>query len=1018
MNPVSTPIELDAAARSLERDLLRASRSVRQQARSIEHFIDATRRLPPQWTRSYYLPLVPRLLLLVRHPYLVGCPPSFWRTCLSFLLGPDAAEALRVAPDSQAALRIAWSRAIRDHAQVGALRELQALFKDAGLTTSGPSAEQWLSISSAGASEYDRFLVWARIVGLDESIAPLVEGARKSWDAFRNQTGVVSVVLLENDTVIPEAAGIILGLSVTAVRGAAPHFHFSNGLDFEGGVTHEQLGRAQRLAAELAASRLKASKPFVIQYGFRDAGPVFAGASLGLAAAIGAVAAVSHELNSSLRWTCPPTTALIGSIEENGVVHPGPWSVLELKLRACFFSPLEAVIIPAAHRERAQSLLNSLKISYPDRTLKIHGVLNVENCFRYSDAVHAVHRSDLDRIKTALSTNRVPALVVLLAIIASIAGYFAYKAWYDYPNLEKTLGIRFGKNAVVFNPKDSLEWCFRDDTIVVKPVAPFGDLETGDGYSRHFWIWNMTPRDKEVLLSVEGPDSADWYINWNGGEQSLPSGGSLRMSVMYAPLTDGRKKRAALVIRSAGSRDELYRLAFTGAAGDPLPGGYALLLDGEDDFLSFGEQSVVSSSDELTFECMVRLISDKPGILLYSGDNPPDGGVTVAHRIFIEPARVFLRIGNFIRDIPLSGRNRLLPGEWHHVALSYSASEGRVLFLVDGNPVLDSAVEFNAGGPGKPRTTIGAYNDGNHPAHQHLHAEIDEVHLWRIFRSANAIRAGLARKTVGTETGLAGLWDFDADCETTSFNANPRTHNPQLHGRPILRRSSALRSHSGNMPACRAVPGPPGRGALELQTGCYLHYPRNPLQRRSDATFGLWHRHNGDARHILFSFANSNREIIVSPGRAIVLGTGIAYAQPDTGWHYWCVRSFSTGSTDMFIDGKRIASIPEAMAPVDRGYRFEGMQAGFFNDKYNSLENFETFRPALAVKRAISDLAVWDRALSDREVLELARGSDPPARSLVLRAPLDAAQAEGGNFPLTAGAGWMHVRRVRGYGDE
>ena len=63
-----------------------------------------------------------------------------------------------------------------------------------------------------------------------------------------------------------------------------------------------------------------------------------------------------------------------------------------------------------------------------------------------------------------------------------------------------------------------------------------------------------------------------------------------------------------------------------------------------------------------------------------------------------------------------------------------------------------------------------------------LHGHMDEVRVWKVARTEAQIRESMSLKLSGSETGLAGLWNFD-DPANPGRDASPTGH----HGSHWLR---------------------------------------------------------------------------------------------------------------------------------------------------------------------------------------------------------------------------------------
>lgn len=129
------------------------------------------------------------------------------------------------------------------------------------------------------------------------------------------------------------------------------------------------------------------------------------------------------------------------------------------------------------------------------------------------------------------------------------------------------------------------------------------------------------------------------------------------------------------------------------------------------------------------------------------------------------------------------------------------------------------------------------------------------------------------------------------------------------------------------------------------------------------------------------------------------------------------VRSRAAGSYDMFLNGVKLAEGRETRESLDRMHRFEGLQLGMHDDRYNQFgpKYYPPKRRALSHARAFDWLGVWSRALGDAEIHALAAAADLPRRSLVAEWQFSDAPDAMGNIPDRVGGLFMHLRRFRAW---
>ncbi|MCZ7556760.1 MAG: LamG domain-containing protein [Bacteroidia bacterium] len=1015
---IRTPADLDAAARALDRSLAQ-TRSPQKRFLLITDFYTQIRAVPEDWQQGYVLYLAPGLIELVRLPYVPSLPPENWAAALDFFAFVRAQAWADRFTQLDEAFAEAAGHAALTHAFVSSLREFHRLCLRHALLTVQLDENDWARIFGSSASAYETFRSYIGTlrdrteVHLDWLYASL-----ETWTAFRNRAGAVSVVMLEEDHLDRRPLGRVLLMDIHGSVNGTGGTHVGNVLGQQGVTTLEQLKEAQRQGERLLAGSLSVRVPHLeITFALHEGSAEIVGESLGLAAAAGLAATLSQRMNLSERWTLRPTIACVGSLDTEGNVEDPGWTIIEHKIRTGFYSPLEAMVIPAPHREAARHLVHRLQQRYPNRSLEMYGVQRLSDLPLLHGVMGVEHRSNAQRLREFVRQHSVAVLITVVVGLLFVVGFFAYKSYVDYPNLELSLGIDVGANAVVFNPRDSITWCLRDYAIVQPSVVDFGDLEVGDGFTRNFWLWNFSPGTLDVSLSVEGHDAGDWYLNWRNGTQEVLSTEQLQFSVMYSPLTPGKSKRARLVFRDAATGAALHQLELRGSAGAPTDAGYALQLDGKDDHIFFGKRSTAFDVPEGTFECWVKPYSTTRAMILHNGiARQAEPSTEDLWFGFLSPTTLYIRVGSEIGLVNLPPALVLAPGKWTHLALAYSIPGRSVAVYVNGIELERRKTDFIFEGPGSAFVTIGAQNTSR-SREAFFHGELDDVRFWSVFRTAAEIRRSMHGTVPGLTPGLSGYWDMDATVENTVFNANLRAHSGILQGRTAVVRSTAPVSHPTRHTTL--IAGPRGKTAVQLSAGRYLACARWPMQRHGDATFAFWFHQSG-APAIHFAYVNGERGWIALEDTATYTSVAKHWfvRKPEAGWHHAVLTTNGEGDLALYINGRLFDRNRTTNSGLhDWHYRFEGLQLGFRFDKQQQLSSkyYNWYHPTLNYPRAYADLHVWQRVLSADEIAELYGGTRLPERGLVASWNFDRQPDSYLNYQDNVNGLLMHVKQVRAW---
>ena len=192
---------------------------------------------------------------------------------------------------------------------------------------------------------------------------------------------------------------------------------------------------------------------------------------------------------------------------------------------------------------------------------------------------------------------------------------------------------------------------------------------------------------------------------------------------------------------------------------------HGLDFDGVDDYVAIADSPSLTMTNALTMEAWInpdtstnvnRMIINKEGeyeVALFPND-----------RIYwafanTDPGWVWHDTGYTVTN-----------GEWTHIAVTYD--NGTVSTYVNGTLV---DVYSGSGSLGDAHPTLDDLRIGgrsNNPAGKFFDGRIDEVRIWNTARTQAEILANLDANLTGSESGLAGYWNFN---EGTGATANDPT---------------------------------------------------------------------------------------------------------------------------------------------------------------------------------------------------------------------------------------------------
>jgi hypothetical protein len=1005
---IDTPVELDLAARETQRRIARSASPLLRFQLLID-FARRTAHLPAVWTSTYLRGFYPVFSASVRHEYVRWLDPDDWRIALETIRTLESTDWARAEASFEETAAAVWKKCTMTLAGMYAFRELHELLLAHNRIEAVLTAQEWSAILNADTVRLDPFGKYRDILLRHGDCPQFLLRACAQWEHERADGRYPGVILLTESGYDSPPSGFVLHIDIGLQKSTVTRAHFRNPLEKNNSETMRQLADAAEAATSVARRHFGGGTPiFEWTVGFHEYQASYSGQSMGISTALAMTWLIQKDLNRDVRWELRPNLVCSGGIEADGRVKELPRSILHVKVAAAFFSPADALVLPAENAEEARVQVLRLQQRYPARRLDVFGVSSLDDCVAAPGIMRTVKRTVYDRTKEFAKRNLVLLLALLVLVLAATGMYFWWKSLYGYPDLEFTRAAPIEENALVYNPHRARDWQFRDYDRVVESILPFGDLEIGADATRNVFIWNMTPSDLDVLISIEGPDADQWYISWHGGRQSVNATDSLRVMVKYAPTRASASNEASFTVRSPDDGSLLTSLALTGAAGPPLPAGYALALDGVDDMLFFGEQAIAFARDEATIECWLRM-DERNSTILSNDRNVPQGPAKSNMALSYAEGTFGVQIGNSHSEIPLAGRAFAGDGRWHHVALAFSRPLGRIRLMLDGETLLERTEEFIIEHVASPFVTFGAYNNGE-SVRSPMRGGVDEFRVWSRMLPADTVRARMRTKVSGLAPGLLGYWDFNIVAEVSAHNANERTQDGLLIGRPSYIRSGVPLDANGT--DIRLVPGPLRARAVELQSCRWLQCGSDPIAASPARSYAIRFRRDDDPSPVILTVMNQDAYFILDPASISIDGNKPLALPSQEGWNSFVCRIDEQQNLVAFMNGTFLPTTSSPMLRRGPSYRYEGLEIGIYNDKYNNFgsKSYDDAYPRLRKRRAVTDFRVWNRRISDAAIAAYERGEATP-EGLVARWPLDTLPDRNGNYRDRVNGHILHLWR-------
>ncbi|MCZ7555790.1 MAG: LamG domain-containing protein [Bacteroidia bacterium] len=1008
LSSMSTPLELDLTARHATRQLRRTTSPLRRFA-ILTDFFAQTEHLPAIWTASYYRALYPALSACVRHAYVRWGAPARWLRTLRILERVRESTWARETPAFDETIETVREKCCAALACVGAGREMHTLVReyDSSLAdVSDALPARMLNAVTLGQNPVAVFISECYPIG---DAPPFLVDAQASLESALADAVMPGVLLVDTGEPGTQITGVVLHPEISITPSAQWRAQFGNQLAEDEGSAHRQLRTA------LEAARSTVEKHFATELPprrasvhFPDQHAAYSGQSMGLAVALALTEKLQQRFNRKQLWAMQTGICCTGGVHEDGRVLPVAEESLKAKVEAALFSPCVALVLHSALLERAQEHLQTLRVSWPGARLALYGVTSLDDCVSLPGIVRVIERNPYDRLLTFAKRKSTELLLAGIILLLLTVGYFWWKAQYGYPDLEYSSGAQIGQNALVHNPRRASDWQFRDFEEVRAAILDFGDLEIGADATRNLWLWNMTPSTLDVALGIEGEQADQWYISWNGGGQQIPATDSLRVMIKFAPTRNATGSRARFTVRDAHSGELLSSIALHGAAGPPLPGGYALRFDGVDDMLHFGEDAIAFARDEGTLEFWFRLDSIS-GCVLSNNRNLPYGPASQNMTIEIRDTTISYHIGNHRGDVRLGGKFLNSTGIWHHLAVAFSRKDRGIQIVLDGELIKDVSEEFIIEAVTKPYVTFGAYYNGE-SLQNPFRGALDEIRMWDRALSADTIRARMHSKLSALTPGLLGYWDFDVIAEVSAFNGNERTQDGQLLHRPAHIRSAVPLTPAPGADV-RLIRKTKGATALELQPFRWLQCGTDPVEGSPERSYAIRYFRRPGSRRAVFSVMNQDAYVAVRDSFAMVVGFEHVTLPVRQGWNS-VIATVDRERIEVLVNGSVAMTGTADLLKRGPGYRYEGLQVGIFHDKYNTFgpKYYDNTRPALLRTLAVADFCVWKKRLTPAELAVYTQGGIPRDR-LAAHWLLDTLPDNNGNLHDSVGGHLLHLWR-------
>ncbi|MFZ1682690.1 MAG: hypothetical protein WAU88_01035 [Candidatus Zixiibacteriota bacterium] len=305
-----------------------------------------------------------------------------------------------------------------------------------------------------------------------------------------------------------EPRGRILTLAVTASRSSGGTTADIVGVHGPSGVPDDAfIAQARRSVAAARThleqrGRIKQNEYFRVEFVLDSTSVRFTGDSLGLALAVGAVAAIMRSVIARELLMPDRATAFTGALSENGAVEPVDVRGLRLKIYRALFSNLTQLVVPRAQLAEATEYLAELRQRFPTQTLTIIGAVSLAEIVEDAQLVaHEPMPATTYAFRKATRYGSTPWVGGLVAVLLGVMLFiFLFRLWDKSPSRIRTTEHGFE----VLNRYGYIIWS-----------KLFNATLTPDSTMAPYWkIADITGDDVPEILYMPGATTAADCSGW------------------------------------------------------------------------------------------------------------------------------------------------------------------------------------------------------------------------------------------------------------------------------------------------------------------------------------------------------------------------------------------------------------------------------------------------------------------------------------------------------------------------
>ncbi|MHB1557671.1 MAG: LamG-like jellyroll fold domain-containing protein, partial [Isosphaeraceae bacterium] len=280
-----------------------------------------------------------------------------------------------------------------------------------------------------------------------------------------------------------------------------------------------------------------------------------------------------------------------------------------------------------------------------------------------------------------------------------------------------------------------------------------------DGGVDEVRVWTVARTASQVAdnlaLTTPSPTTgllADWSFTEGQGTTAADSSGNnhtltLTGGVTWAPTVIGGTSQLATGPTAAETAS-------------------ALQLDGTDAYASASGINLNGTSFSIEFWAKQNDTA-RLEYIINQGDPPASGGLQIG---FDASNNFFVSFGGTTLSTPTNDNS------WHHWAVTFDSSSGKLLIYQDGVPVAGTTANPIALSGSTPAFLVGKsgayFFDG----------DITQVRVWTVARTETDVNSDMISSTPTSTIGLLAAWNFGEGQGTTAADSSGNGHNATISG--------------------------------------------------------------------------------------------------------------------------------------------------------------------------------------------------------------------------------------------